>query len=66
MKDMRNSLITKGDVVLVMNLMCLDYYIGMVDSCKESKDVITVNGDNYNPEDCLVLPKEYLYKVSDN
>ncbi len=66
MKDMRNNLITRGDVVLVMNLMCLDHYIGIVDSCDESKDVITVNGYNYDPKGCLVLPKEYLYKVSNN
>lgn len=66
MKDMRNNLITKGDVVLVMDLMCLDHYIGVVDSCNESEDFVIVNGDNYNPKNCLVLPKTYLYKVSNN
>lgn len=65
MKDMRNNNISKGDVVIVINLECLDYKVGLVEEVKIT-DTVIVNGYEWDAEDCLVLPKEYLYKVSDN
>ena len=65
MRDMRGVTIAEGDIVMGIDVCCLDYRIGVVTKTNNIKGYVYLDGceGGYDKEDCLVLPNHYKEKV---
>jgi hypothetical protein len=65
MRDMRGVIIAEGDIVIGIDVCCLDYRIGVVTKTSDTKGYVYLDGREvgYDKSDCLVLPNHYKEKV---